>query len=53
VGPPGLTGREAGGVDLPRVFAGVAEALVPVLVGFGFLAVARLLVAVGMLRRTP
>ena len=47
-----LAQRPAGGVDMPRVYAGLAETFVPVFVSFGFLAVAWLLVAVGMLRRT-
>jgi hypothetical protein len=48
-----LATTSAGGVDTPRVFAGLAEAFLPVFVSFGFLAVAWLLVAAGMLRRTP
>ncbi len=48
-----LAETSAGGVDMPRVYAGIAETLLPVFVGFGFLAVSWLLVAVGMLRRTP
>ena len=48
-----LAEAPAGSVDMRRVYAGLAETLLPVLVGFGFLAVAWLLVAVGMLRRTP
>ena len=42
-----------GGIDMPRLYTGLAEACVPVIVGFGFLAVSWLLVAAGMMRRTP
>jgi hypothetical protein len=38
---------------MPRVYVGLAETLVPVFVSFGLLAVAWLLIAAGMLRRTP
>lgn len=38
-------------VHVPNVYTGLSEALVPVFVNFGLLAVAWLLVAVGMLRR--
>jgi hypothetical protein len=38
-------------IDRARVSMGLAEALVPAFVNFGFLAVAWLLVAAGMLRR--
>ncbi len=48
-----LAATAAGGIDMPRVYAGLAETLVPVFVSFGFLAVAWLLIAAGMLRRTP
>ena len=48
-----LAKTPAGGVDMPRVYAGLAESFLPVFVSFGFLAVAWLLIAVGMLRRTP
>src|SRR5512140_967067 len=48
-----LSATSAGGIDMPRVYAGASEALLPVFVSFGFLAVAWLLVAAGMLRRTP
>jgi hypothetical protein len=41
------------GIDMRRVYAGLAETCVPVIVGFGFLAVSWLLIAAGMLRRTP
>jgi hypothetical protein len=41
------------GADMPRLYAGLAEICVPVIVGFGFLAVSWLLIAAGMLRRTP
>jgi len=47
-----LAETSAGGVDLPRVYAGLAETFLPAFVSFGFLAVAWLLTAVGMLRRT-
>ena len=43
----------AGNISMPRVYAGLAEVFVPVFVSFGLLAVAWLLVAAGMLRRTP
>ena len=43
----------AGSVDMPRVYDGLAEAFLPVFVNFGLLAVAWLLIAAGMLRRTP
>jgi hypothetical protein len=42
-----------GGIDMPRVYVGLAETCVPVIVGFGFLAVSWLLIVAGMLRRTP
>ena len=42
-----------GGIDMPRLYTGLAETCVPVIVGFGFLAVSWLLVAAGMMRRTP
>jgi hypothetical protein len=42
-----------GSIDMPRVYAGLAETWVPVFVSFGFLAVSWLLIAAGMLRRTP
>ena len=48
-----LAETSAAGVDMPRVYAGLAESFLPVFVSFGFLAVAWLLIAVGMLRRTP
>ena len=48
-----LAETPAGSVDMRRVYAGLGETLLPLLVGFGFLAVSWLLVAVGMLRRTP
>jgi len=48
-----LADSPAGSVDMRRVYAGLGETLLPVFVGFGFLAVSWLLVAVGMLRRTP
>ncbi len=48
-----LAETAAGAVDMPRVYAGLAETFVPVFVSFGFLAVAWLLIAAGMLRRTP
>jgi hypothetical protein len=48
-----LSATSAGGIDMPRVYAGLAETFLPVFVSFGFLAVAWLLVAAGMLRRTP
>lgn len=41
------------GFGMARVYAGLAEAFAPVFVSFGFLAVAWLLVAAGMLRRFP
>jgi hypothetical protein len=37
----------------PLVFLGVSEALVPAFLNFGLLAVSWLLIAAGMLRRTP
>jgi hypothetical protein len=42
-----------GKIDMARVYVGLAEALLTVFVCFGFLAAAWLLVAAGMLRRTP
>lgn len=48
-----LAETPAGTLDLPRAFAGLAEAFLPAFVSFGLLAVAWLLAAVGMLRRTP
>ena len=42
-----------GGIDMRRLYAGLAETRVPVMVAFGFLAVSWLLIAAGMLRRTP
>jgi hypothetical protein len=48
-----LSETSAAGVDMPRVYAGLAESFLPLFVSFGFLAVAWLLVAIGMLRRTP
>ena len=38
-------------VHVPNVYVGLSEALVPLLVNFGLLAIAWLLVAVGMTRR--
>lgn len=46
-----LSDAPAGSIDLPRMFAGLGEAVVPLFVACGFLSVAWLLVAVGMLRR--
>jgi hypothetical protein len=43
----------AGSIEMPRVYAGLAETFVPVFFSFGLLAVAWLLIATGMLRRTP
>ncbi len=40
-------------IDMARVYTGLAETFLPVFVSFGFLAAAWLLVAAGMLRRTP
>jgi len=40
-------------VHVPNVYIGLAEALVPLLVNFGVLAIAWLLVAAGMARRSP
>lgn len=48
-----LAANTAGRIDMPRVYVGLAETLVPVFVSFGLLAVAWLLIAAGMLRRTP
>lgn len=48
-----LAHTSAGGVDMPRLYAGLAETFLPAFVSFGLLAVAWLLVAAGMLRRTP
>jgi len=48
-----LADTAAGGADMPRLYAGRAETFLPAFVSFGFLAVAWLLIAVGMLRRTP
>ena len=42
-----------GSIDMPRVYAGLAETWIPVFVSFGFLAVSWLLIAAGMLRRRP
>lgn len=42
-----------GKIDMARVYVGFAEALLTLFVSFGFLAAAWLLVAAGMLRRTP
>ena len=42
-----------GRIDMARVYVGLAEAFLTVFVSFGFLAAAWLLVAAGMLRRTP
>ncbi|HXW03759.1 MAG TPA: hypothetical protein VD833_00890 [Vicinamibacterales bacterium] len=62
-GISGLTGGVAMGlkrlatvpdaIDSPGFYMGLAESLVPAFVNFGFLAVAWLLVAAGMLRRRP
>ena len=41
------------GIEMPRLYSGLAEICVPVIVGFGLLAVSWLLIAAGMLRRTP
>ena len=38
-------------LELPNVYLGLSEALVPALINFGLLAVAWLLVALGMMRR--
>jgi len=46
--PGGLTGQEA----TTRLLAGLAEAMVPPLVGFALLAVAWLLVSIGVRRQT-
>jgi len=48
-----LAATPPGGIDMPRVYAGLAETCVPVIVGFGLLAVSWLLIVAGMLRRTP
>jgi hypothetical protein len=40
-------------LDMARVYTGFAEAFLPMFVSFGFLSTAWLLVAAGMLRRTP
>jgi hypothetical protein len=48
-----LSATPPGPIDMPRVYVGLAETCVPVIVGFGFLAVSWLLIAAGMLRRTP
>ncbi len=48
-----LEAAAPGGIDMPRLYAGLAETCVPVIVGCGFLAVSWLLIAAGMLRRTP
>jgi hypothetical protein len=48
-----LEATAPGGINMPRLYSGLAEACVPVIVGFGFLAVSWLLIAAGMLRRTP
>jgi hypothetical protein len=48
-----LEAAAPGAIDMPRLYSGLAEICVPVIVGFGFLAVSWLLVAAGMLRRTP
>ena len=42
-----------GGIDMPRVYSGLAETCVPVIVSFGFLSVSWLLIVAGMLRRAP
>jgi hypothetical protein len=41
------------GIDVRRLYTDLAEIRVPVMVAFGFLAVSWLLIAAGMLRRTP
>ena len=46
-----LSETSGAGLDLPRLFAGLGEAIVPLIGACGFLAVAWLLVAAGMLRR--
>lgn len=43
----------SGRIEMARVYTGLAETFLPVFVSFGFLAAAWLLVAAGMLRRTP
>jgi hypothetical protein len=48
-----LSATPPGAIDMARVYAGLAETFLPVFVSFGFLAAAWLLVAAGMLRRTP
>jgi hypothetical protein len=48
-----LSVSSAGSIEMPSVYAGLAETSLPVFVSFGFLAVAWLLIAAGMLRRTP
>src|SRR5512147_2789152 len=48
-----LATTSPGRIDMARVYAGLAETFLPVFVSFGFLATAWLLVAAGMLRRTP
>jgi hypothetical protein len=48
-----LEAAAPGGIDMPRLYSGLAETCVPVIVGFGLLAVSWLLIAAGMLRRTP
>ncbi len=42
-----------GGIEIARVYAGLAETFLTVFVSFGLLAAAWLLVAAGMLRRAP
>ncbi len=48
-----LAATPPGSVDMPRVYAGLAETCIPVIVNFGFLAVSWLLIMTGMLRPTP
>jgi hypothetical protein len=48
-----LAATPAGHIDTARVYAGLAETFLPVFASFGLLAMAWLLIAAGMLRRTP
>ena len=47
----GIAATLPGPVNVSNVYAGLSESLVPMFVNFGLLAVAWLLVAVGMMRR--
>jgi hypothetical protein len=48
----GVAATPQGQIGMSHVYLGLSEAIVPAFMNFGFLAMAWLLVAAGMLRRT-